>query len=536
MKVVIYARFSSSSQREASIEEQVKICREYAEKNKYAVVKVYSDNAISGKIDNRPQLQKLLSDSSKQTFDAVLVYSIDRFGRDLTQTLLNEKRLNENKVVLISATEHFTDDASGRFFRNIMMSYAQYYSDELSAKIHRGMDYNAERCLYNGGGVPLGYRINKNKQFEIDPATAPAVQIIFEMYSDGKTVTQITQYLNEHGYRTSSGVAFNKNSLHTILKNKRYLGYYIHSGVEIAGGIPQIISNDLFEKVAEKMAVNKKAPARARAKEEYLLTTKLFCGHCKEMMTGFSGTGKQGKIYRYYICNGTKRKPKTCDKKMVHKDYIENIVVNECRRLLSIENIRRIAKSVVEISEAEKDTSNLKRLKKLLTENERKHENTLNAIMESDIESVRKALGAKIPVLEQEHMELERMIAIEEEPYPIITEETVMLFLVALKKGKVDDIKYRKTLIEIFVNRIYLYDDRVTITYNSGDEPVTITDALLSELEDIAGDEKVLFKDGSGPPKQKSCHVSGRIFAFYSAQKRLKMQFFLRFFRTSATI
>lgn len=500
MNVVIYARFSSSSQREASIEEQVKICREYAERNKYVVIQVYSDSAISGKTDDRPQLQKLLSDSSRQMFQAVLVYSIDRFGRNLTQTLTNSDTLSNNGVMLVSVTENFTEDPSGRLFRNMMMAYAQYYSDELSYKIRRGIDYNAERCLFNGGGVPLGYKINKEKKFEIDTDTAPIVKMIYEMYADGKTVTEINKYLNSQGYKTSKGREFNKNSLHTILTNKRYLGYYIHGNVETAGGIPQIISDELFEKVAKKLKVNKKAPARARAKVEYLLTTKLFCGHCKEMMTGFSGTGKQGKVYRYYICNGTKTKPKTCDKKMVHKDYIEDIVVNECRRLLSSENIRRIAKSVVAISEEEKDTSNIKRLKKMLADNERKHENTLNAIMESEIDSVRKALGNKIPILENEHRELERLIAIEEEPYPNISEETVILFLTALKKGRINDMKYRKSLIDIFVNRIYLYDNRVTITYNSGDKPVTITDKLLSELEEMAENDRVLFMNGSVPP------------------------------------
>ena len=220
-------------------------------------------------------------------------------------------------------------------------------------------------------------------------------------------------------------------------------------------------------------------------------------------MTGFSGKGKQGKVYRYYICNGTKTKPKTCNKKMVHKDYIEDLVVNECRRLLSAENIRRIAKAVVAISEEERDDSNLKRLKKLLADNERKHENTLNAIMESEEPSVRKALGQKIPKLEKEHIELERLIAIEEEPFPEISEETVILFLMALKKGKINDPKYRKTLINIFVNKIYLYDDRITITYNSGDESVTISDRLLSELEEQAENDRVLFKNDSGPPKSK---------------------------------
>lgn len=301
MNVAIYARFSSSAQREASIDEQVKVCKEYAEKNDYTVVKVYSDSALTGKTDNRPQLQRLLSESSKHTFQAVLVYSIDRFGRDLVQTLLNEKKLSENNIALISATEHFSNDPSGVFFRNIMMSYAQYYSDELSVKIKRGMDYNAERCLYNGGGVPLGYKISKDKHFEIDPNTVPIVKCIYEMYADGKTITEINSYLNAQGYKTAKGVAFNKNSLHTILTNKRYLGYYIHSGKEIADGIPRIISDELFERVKEKLSKNRKAPARARAKVEYLLTTKLFCGHCKEMMTGFSGTGNNKPFLRGFI-------------------------------------------------------------------------------------------------------------------------------------------------------------------------------------------------------------------------------------------
>lgn len=500
MNVVIYARFSSSSQREASIEEQVKICREYAERNNYNVIKVYSDSAISGKTDNRPALRKLLSDSSKAKFNAVIVYSIDRFGRDLTQTLLNEKRLNDTGVILLSATKHFTDDASGRFFRNIMMSYAQYYSDELSTKIRRGMDYNAEKCLSTGGNIALGYKVDKDKHFQIDPDTAPIVKNIFEMYANGKTITEITTHLNSLGYKTSRGVPFNKNSLRTILRNKRYIGIYTYKGEETHNGIPRIITDELFYKVAEIMDKNRKAPARAKAKVKYLLTTKLFCGHCKDMMTGFSGTGKQGKVYRYYICNGTKKKPKVCNKKRVSKDYIENLVISECRRLLTAENIHRIAREVVAMSEAEKDTSNLMHLQKLLAENERKQENTINAIMESDIESVRKALGEQIPILENEHKELEKQIAIEEEPYQSLSIESINFFLTSLKKGNINDIKYRKMLIDIFVNKIYLYDDRVTITYNSGDEPVTISDKLLSELEERDKQDRFLFFNGNGPP------------------------------------
>lgn len=500
MNAAIYARYSSNSQREASIEEQIKICSEYAEKNHYSIVEVYKDSALTGKTDNRPALQRLLSDCSKKIFEVVIVYSIDRFGRNLQQSLANAEKIEkDNDIMLVSATERFTNDPSGKFFRNIMMAYAQYYSDEMAVKIRRGMDYNAENCLYNGGGVPMGYKI-LNKRFEIDDNTAPIVRSIFEMYAQGTTTTEIINMLNAQGIKTSKGNRFNKNSLHHILLNKRYLGYYIHSGVEIANGIPQIIPDDLFEQVKAIAKKNKKAPARARAKVEYLLTTKLFCGHCKEMMTGFSGTGKQGKVYNYYICNGKKKK--ACKKKMVDKAYIENLVISECRRLLSAENIRRIAKEIVSLCESEKDTSNLKRLQKLLSENKRKQQNTIDAIMESDIESVRKKLESQIPILEAEQEEIERQITKEQAVHTSITEPQIIFFLTSLKKGKIDDIKYRKNLIKIFINRVYLFDDRVTITYNSGDNPVTINDRLLSELEEKDENERVLFFNGSGPPKR----------------------------------
>lgn len=482
MNVVIYARFSSSEQREESIEGQVKVCTEYAENNDYTVIRTYVDRALTGRNDKRPDLQRLLSDSNNNNFQAVIVYSIDRFGRNLQQCLTNENKLKQNGVALFSATEHFTNDPAGIFYRNLMMAHSQYYCDELSQKIRRGMDINAEKCLSTGGNIALGFKVDDKKNFQIDPDTAPIVQYIFESYASGKTVTEIINQLNSQGLKTSRGVPFNKNSLHSMLKNKRYIGIYTYKGTEKIGGMPRIISDELFNKVAEIMDKNRKAPARARAKVEYLLTTKIFCGYCKEMMTGFSGTGKSGKVYRYYVCNGTKKK--ACKKKKVNKEYIEDLVVNECRKLLTNENIKKIANSISKISESEKDTAHLKFLKKALSENERKHKNALNAIIECDLESVRKSLYEQIPILEKEHSELQKQIALEEKNFPVLTVPMVHFFLRKLKDGNVDDIKYRKTLINVFINKIYLYDDKLTIIFNSGDNPVTINDLLLSEIED----------------------------------------------------
>lgn len=114
------------------------------------------------------------------------------------------------------------------------------------------------------------------------------MQEIFTKYANGWSIKQICESLNERQLKTAQGAAFNKSSLHTMLKNRKYLGIYIYKDHEIPGGMPQIIDKDLFDKVQEKMKANQKAPARARAKAEYILSGKLFCGYCKEKMVGHS--------------------------------------------------------------------------------------------------------------------------------------------------------------------------------------------------------------------------------------------------------
>lgn len=270
-----------------------------------------------------------------------------------------------------------------------------------------------------------------------------------------------------------------------MLQNKRYIGTYTYKDKEIENGIPRIVSDDLFFRVQEIMGKNKKAPAHAKAVQEYILTTKLFCGKCHEMMTGVKGNSHTGRAYYYYKCNNAKKK--ACDKKAVQKDYIENLVICECRKLLTAENIDKIAHEVVALCEKEKDTSNLKRLEKLMKDNERKRGNLMNAIAECDIDTVRKAMYEEISRLANEYDEIKHEYAVEKASKVSLTIAEVKFFLNQLKKGNADDFHYRKTLINVFVNAIYLYDDRMTIIFNSGDKPVTVTDELLSEIEATDG-------------------------------------------------
>ena len=207
MKVVIYARYSSYSQTEQSIEGQLQVCYEYAKNNNYTVIGEYIDRAQSGTTDNRAEFQRMITDSSKHTFEGVLVYQLDRFARNRYDSAVNKAILKKNGVRVLSARENISDDASGILVEGVLESMAEYFSAELSQKIRRGMDINAEKCLSNGSNPGLGYTVNKDRKFHINPETAPIVREIFEQYASGKTVTEIITNLNARQIKTSLGKA-----------------------------------------------------------------------------------------------------------------------------------------------------------------------------------------------------------------------------------------------------------------------------------------------------------------------------------------
>ena len=500
MNVVIYARYSSHNQSEQSIEGQTAACYEFAQRNNYNIVAEYIDRALSGTSDNRPEFQRMIEESARKHFQGVLVYQLDRFARNRFDSATYKAKLKKNGCRVLSARENISDDASGILVEGLLESMAEYYSAELSQKIKRGMNINAQKRLCTGGAVALGYKVNSQKEFEIDEPAAAVVVKIFELYSTGHTVTEIGEYLNAQQLKTSKGVPFNKNSLTSMLRNKRYVGYYTYNGQELKDGMPRIVSDELFGKVAEILQKNKKAPARSRAVEEYLLTTKLFCGHCRDMMTGTSGTSKAGKLYKYYTCNNVKKK--LCSKKKVRKDYIETLVIKECRKLLTNENIARIASEVVSLLEREKDNSNEKRLIKLLKENEKQRNNLFDSLRICDIDSVKKGIFAEIGKMDIAYRELENQIALEQVGQINVTIPQIKFFLSELKKGNIDELRYRKTLISVFVNSIYLYDDKITLIFNSSKEPVTVDVALLDDIAESNESAKCSFISELAPPIQ----------------------------------
>ena len=506
MNIVIYARFSSHSQTEQSIEGQLKVCYEYAQAHQYTVIGEYIDRAQSGTSDNRTDFQRMILDSEKHTFQGVLVYQLDRFARNRYDSAIYKAKLKKNGVRVLSARENITEDASGILIEGVLESMAEYYSAELSQKINRGRKINASKCLSNGSNPGLGYKVDKDRRFYVDEDEAKIVREIFERYSHGERAVDITQDLNNRRIKTSIGREFNKNSLHRLLRNRRYIGYYTYDGIETPNGMPRIVDDDLFFRVQDMLARNSAKPGMGKAKDDYLLTSKLFCGHCGEPMTGYGGTGKMGKRYHYYCCNAVKLKK--CNKKIVPKEQLEGQVADICAELLTPERIQIIAQEVMAACQADGEYLSIKRLKAAIKEAEEAIENLWIALEKG---SSAERIAQRLEQREAEKKALEKQLAKEQRKQPTLQLSHILAFLNYLRDLPGTNEVKRKSLITIFVNEVYLYDDYFTITFNAGNSTLRAENIPRKNIENSLKQAAIKTFSGSHnvanvPPNKMTTH------------------------------
>ena len=221
MKAVIYARYSSDNQREESIEGQIRECTAFAEKNDITVLKHYIDRAYSARTDHRPAFQEMIKDSDKHLFDMVIVWKLDRFSRDRYDSARYKVLLKKNNVRVVSATEVISSGADGILLESVLEGFAEYYSADLAEKVTRGLTENALKGKYNGGTRPVGYVVDDEQHFQIDPLTGPFVLEAFKRYADGATMKELVEFFKEKGIKNSLRRDLNLNSLQPMLSNRR---------------------------------------------------------------------------------------------------------------------------------------------------------------------------------------------------------------------------------------------------------------------------------------------------------------------------
>ena len=482
---VIYARYSSHNQRDASIEQQVEKCQAFAARNNLQVFEVYADRAISGKTDRRPNFQRMMRDAEKRKFQYVVAWKSNRMGRNMLEAMVNDARLNDYGIRCLYVEEDFDDTAAGRFALRNMMNVNQFYSENMAEDIMRGMMDNARKCMVNNGGLPLGYQKGVDGRYAIEPKGAEIVREVYERFYAGEAFIDIANDLNARGLRTSRGNPWNKGSFHRMLTNERYIGVYEFGGVRIEDGVPPIIRKELFYAVQEKLKTKKNAQGRHRESGDYLLTGKLFCGHCGSPMVGISGTSRTGDKHYYYACQ-KKRLEKSCDKKTVRKDWIERKIAEAVKEnIMQDEVIEWIAGGYDQFLKLHRKDSALLAAEEELEGVRRSIKNLMAAIEQGIITPTTKE---RLLELEAEQHNLEATIAIERAALVDVPREHIEFWLDSFREGDVDDKRYQAKLIDHFVKAAYLYDNQLRIAFNYTGSKNTVT-IDLAFMDGVDGDQ-----------------------------------------------
>jgi site-specific DNA recombinase len=376
---VIYARYSSSNQREESIEAQVRASQEYAQRNGLKVIEIDADSAKTGTNAEREEFQRMINDSGKGNFRYVIVHKLDRFSRDRYDSITFKRKLKINGVTLRSVLENLDGSPESQILESLLEGMAAYYSQNLSRECLKGQLENGHKCIHNGGIPPLGYDLDKQtRKYVINEEEAEIVRYIFSKYAEGIGYGTIISELNGMGWHSKRGNLFGKNSLHDLLRNPKYTGVYTFnlrlekdvSGtrnpqfkpeeewIYVEGGMPAIVDKEIFDKVQSRLAYNKKNAGHFKSKKVYLLGGILKCGECGASMWGNSRIDGRHRVeYQSYECRGKTYKQNCCNRG-VRKEHIENYVLDELQEKLFSENsIKRLASMLTEYGSKVKNAS-----------------------------------------------------------------------------------------------------------------------------------------------------------------------------------
>ncbi len=456
-KAVIYARYSSENQSEQSIEGQVRVCDEYAQRNDILIVGSYIDRAMTGTNDHRPEFQRMIRDSSKKEWEYVIVYKLDRFSRDKYETVIHRKALRDNGVRLLSAMENIPDTPEGIILEGLLESMNQYFSAELSQKTKRGMRENRLKGFSQGGKLVYGYKV-ENKKILINEDEAAVVRYIFERYDAGDYVRDIVATLKERGI-TKRGKPFAKSTVYRMLVMEYYTGIYRFKDEVYKNMYPQIISKELFDRVKAKAASLKKGTTSTM--KNYLLSRKLICGYCGRSVNGTSGTCRNGGRNYYYRCSGKQNEKLDCPKTTLSKDAFENFIIKKVvgelskpdvmdkllNRLIDIQSNRTKVNEQIQVLEKEQRQAKLS-LKNLIDAVER---GINNPEMQERMNERREQIASLEKAIYAEKCKIGTTVK---------KEQLQKYYNDALKKNG-------KEIVGLLIKIIRVYNDKIEITFNS---------------------------------------------------------------------
>lgn len=462
---VIYARYSSSSQTEQSIEGQLHKCHDFAQHNGYTVINEYIDRGKTGTNANRPAFQNMVNDSEKGLFSAIIVYMVDRFARSKEDSVLYKALLRRNGVKVLYAEEQIGDTDEGYLIEGLLEMFAEQYSTKLSKRVKHGLIETRAKGNFTGGNLLIGHKVIDHKII-IDEERAPIIRYVFEQYADGVPIKKIIEEMNKRGWRTNKGNKFTINSLQNALRNKKYIGEYYFDGEKVSG-YPAIIDKELFNRVQNRLDQNKRAPATQKAKVEYLLYGKAFCGYCFSNMVGVSGRGRNGEKHYYYTC-ATKYKQHTCNKKTEQKEALEVNIVSYVKNYISDqENAYHLADMVLQEYKRYITSTRVSDVERLLKEIDKQLDDIVdtllsakNALLIQKLDEKANDLEQQKKVLDKELSKLKLALAL---PH---SRDDIVNYLQMFADGDPNDIEYRRKIINRLLKAVYIYDNQFLVYLN----------------------------------------------------------------------
>lgn len=460
MKGVIYARYSEGPhQTDQSIDGQLADCNAYAERNDIDIIGTYIDRHISGKSTaGRVQFLKMIEDSKKGLFDCVIVWKIDRFGRDRRDIAVYKYELKKAGVKLLYAEETVPDGPEGIILESVLEGLAEYYSADLRQKVTRGIRESLKKGEWFFG-LPIGYTRDENLHIVIDEVAAPVVREMFKRHIAGATTKELQKLFTDNGITGQRGGKVSTSSIGRMLRNDAYLGKFEAQGVKVPA--EPIIDEETFFKAAQHLKTSRNNAA-GKAKVRYMLSCKCFCGYCGKMLTADCGTGRHNKKYHYYKC-----KEKGCELKPIQKEKLEKAVLEATvEHILNDDMINRITVKVLEIQDKDTESELLDTYGRQLDSIKKKITNTVTAIENG----AGRSMIARLDELEKMEEEIELEIAREKIKKPRLTEKTIRAWLNSFKYGDITDPNFQERLMDTFVARVEVKNTEARIFFNvSGD-------------------------------------------------------------------
>lgn len=398
MNIAIYARQSKFSESGESIENQVKLCKEYANKLGYTNIKIYKDEGFSGGNINRPEFKQLLEDAKNKEFNCLICYKLDRISRNISDFSKLIDNLNNLNISFISIKEQFdTSTPMGRAMMFISSVFAQLERETIAERIKDNMYELARNGYWLGGNAPLGFKSckilntdNNNSKskyvYKLEPITSniDTVILIFTKYIEFRSLYKLHKFLLKENIKGPRGGIFDKRTISIILRNPAYvkadnnvLKYLSINGFNTFGSpnnkngvltygkntttaIAAIASHqgcidaNLWLKVQYLLDNNKDNPSRLNTSKVALLSGLLKCNTCGKNMGITYSSSKP----TYYVCNTKKKLGFTyCDCKNLNSQTLENIIISQIKSI-DIEKVISSYSNSKEIIELEKSNIN----------------------------------------------------------------------------------------------------------------------------------------------------------------------------------